>query len=260
MTQDNILSGSHQEHIKEDLFKSMEKHRLDLKGFKMLSELMKSKSFQEIKLDLFGAAEDESVFQSIEAYYLDGKPGDLPEKEQVYLDLLRICDSLDHQYGKRRTIRILVSKPYSLSYNNANTIYAHALEMFHSDRNYTRDAMRNHIADQLDSLYHATVSSASTPKDYAMAAEILEKKYKLLGLDQPDPEVFETQEYIKPVRLLSLTPEAVGLPAADRDQLAAQIDSLESVSAADKERLRMEAGVERMDLPKLMENVAQEEN
>ena len=66
-------------------------------------------------------------------------------------------------------------------------------------------------------------------------------------------------QYQKRFRLLSLTPEVIGLTPANRDVLAAQIDStLEPDSV--KRRLRMEAGIEDVDIIEILENVVQEES
>lgn len=229
-------------------------------ALKSLNEIMRDRSFKHTKLDLFGAAESSDTFESIQRYFDSGCSGDLGNKEQTYLDLLRIVYSFDHQYGKRKTVKILTCKPYNLSYENAAELYANAIEMFNSGRNNTKEAMRRHCADQFDTLYHAVIERAKCTKDFEIAANILEQRAKLLGLNEPDEQILPEEQYQKTYRLLSLTPESIGLPAANRDLLAAQIDSLEDVPESEKDRLRMEAGIDDVDITKILENVTQEKD
>lgn len=228
-------------------------------AIKEFQDLMRDRSFKHSKLDLFGAAESSEIFETIQKFYESGCSGDLSVKEQTYLQLLQIIHSFDHQYGKRKTIKILTTE-YKLSYEAAAEHYANAMEMFNSGRHTTKEAMRYHTADQLDTLYHSIIDKAETTKDYALAAAVLEKKSKLLQLDKPDEQILPEDTYQKVYRVLSIEPDDIGLPAANRDILAAQIDSLEEVPESEKQRLRMEAGVDELDITKILHNVAQEEN
>ena len=65
-------------------------------------------------------------------------------------------------------------------------------------------------------------------------------------------------QYQKQFRVLSLTPESIGLPPANRDILAAQIDSL-GLDSSVRRRLRMEAGIDDVEIIELLEDVVQEE-
>ena len=58
----------------------------------------------------------------------------------------------------------------------------------------------------------------------------------------------------------SLTPESVGLPVANRDVIAAQIDALTDVPESEKEIFKMEGGVKDFDLIKLMDHAIEEED
>ncbi len=232
----------------------------NLTAAKEYREIMRDRNFKHTKLDLFGAAEKSDIFDTIQRYYEEGRPGDLSSDEQLYLQLLQIIHSFDHQYGKRKTIRILTSEPYSLSYKQAAEHYACAMQMFNSARHTTKEAMKQHIADQYDTIYHSILDTAKTPKDTALAIMALRERARLLGLDKPDEETIDIQQYPKTNRLLSITPENIGLPEVNRDILAAQIDNLEDVSESDKQRLRMEAGVDNLDITKILTNVTQKEN
>ena len=133
------------------------------------------------------------------------------------------------------------------------------VEMFYGNRNVSRDALRAKAADQYDALYHLALDAAKTTKDYEIASGILTQKSRVLNLDKEDPVQLPPQQYQKQYRLLSLSPESIGLPPANRDELARQIDSMTDIPETERERLRMEASIDDMDIVKVLENVTQEE-
>lgn len=231
----------------------------NLTAAKQFAEIMRDRSFQLSKLDIFGGPADEGAFERLQEYIASGSPGTLSENEQHYIDLLVMIYSMDGQHGKRKTIRFLTRPPFGFSYNRASDLYAEAVEMFFANRKVSKDALRAKMADQFDTLYALTMAAAKTPKDYEIAANILAQKGKIQRLDQDDPVVLPADQYQKRFRLLSLTPEVIGLTSANRDVLAAQIDStLEPDSV--KRRLRMDAGIEDVDIIEILENVVQEES
>ncbi len=226
---------------------------------KQFNEVVRDKSFSLSKLDLFGGPEDEGAFERIQDYIAGGSKGNLSQKEQVYIDLLTMIYSLDGQWGKRRTIKFLTSKPFSFSYEQASNMYAEAIEMFFANRKVSKEAMRAKMADQYDTLYTLAMQNARTTKDFEIAAGILSSKAKVLRLDQDDPQQLPAENYSKQFRVLSLSPEVIGLPRANRDELARQIDGIVAPEAV-KKRLRVDAGIDDLDIVKLMDNVAQEES
>lgn len=226
---------------------------------KHFNEVVRDKSFSLSKLDLFGGSEDEGAFERIQDYIAGGSKGNLSQKEQVYIDLLTMIYSLDGQWGKRCTIKFLTSKPFSFSYEQASNMYAEAIEMFFANRKVSKEAMRAKMADQYDTLYALAMQNARTTKDFEIAAGILSSKAKVLRLDQDDPQQLPAENYSKQFRVLSLSPEVIGLPRANRDELARQIDGIVAPEAV-KKRLRVDAGIDDLDIVKLMDNVAQEES
>lgn len=226
---------------------------------KQFNEVVRDKSFSLSKLDLFGGPEDQGAFERIQDYIAGGSRGNLSQKEQVYIDLLTMIYSLDGQWGKRRTIKFLTSKPFSFSYEQASNMYAESIEMFFANRKVSKEAMRAKMADQYDTLYTLAMQNARTTKDFEIAAGILSSKARVLRLDQDDPQQLPAENYSKLFRVLSLSPEVIGLPRANRDELARQIDGIVAPEAV-KKRLRVDAGIDDLDIVKLMDNVAQEES
>lgn len=228
-------------------------------SIKQFSEIVRDRSFSISKLDLFGGAEKEGSFQRIQDYIASGSKGSLSEKEQVYVDILTLIYSLDGQYGKRRTIKFLTSAPFNFSYDHASDMYSEATEMFYCNRKISKEALRNKIADQFDALYIAARDAAQTSKDYEVAANILANKARALQLDKEDPAKLPAEMYVKPFRVLSLTPEAIGLPTVNRQELGRQIEGLVAPEMV-KKRLKMEAGVTDMNVEEMLSNGVQEES
>lgn len=231
----------------------------NLAAARQFSELMRDRTFRMSKLDLFGGAENKSLYETIQRYFDKGCPGDLSSKEQLYLDMLQIIYSFNSKLGDRRTLRLLTQPPYKIEYQRARDLMAEAVELFNGGRRSTKEAMRYHAAETYDNLYHLILDVAKTPQDIALAASMLDKKVKLLQLNEPDPDILPPEQYLKTYRVLSLTTETLGLPPVNRDELAAQIDALE-IPGSEKKRLRMEAGIEDMDIIKMLDNVIQEES
>lgn len=229
----------------------------DADSVEQFRDIVRDKSFSISKLDLFGGAEKEGAFERIQEYIASGSKGDLSDKERVYIDLLTLVYSLDGQYGKRRTVRFLTSEPFGLPYQRAADIYSEAMELFYCNRKVSKDALRNKMADQFDTLYVAARDAAKTSKDYAVAADILVNKARALQLDRDDPAKLPAEVYQPMFRLLSATPESIGLPAANRDELERQIDTVVAPEAV-KRRLRTDAGITDLDIVKYLEDAKEE--
>ena len=232
----------------------------NLTAAKQFSEIMRERSFISSKLDIFGGAQSEDIFNAIQEYLKNGGSSTLGNNEQTYLEILQIIYSFDVKCGKRATIRILTRPPYNLSYDRARDLYAEAIELFNSGRQNSKEAMRFHLADTYDTLYHLALKKATTVKEVLMASQILEKKKSILRLDQPDEQLPDEKQYLKQIRLLSIDPQSIGLPSANRDQLAQQIDALDDVPESAKVRLKMDAGIIDMDIKTVFENGVSEES
>ena len=86
----------------------------------------------------------------------------------------------------------------------------------------------------------------------------ISNKARALQLDKDDPARLPAEMYVKPFRVLSLTPEAIGLPAVNRQELGRQIEGLVAPETV-KKRLKMEAGITDMNVEEMLNNGVQEE-
>lgn len=233
---------------------------LDALGIMRFHDVVKDKKTPLAMADLFGGPVKMGAWEAVQEYITSGSKGRLSPQEEHYLDLLNLVYSLDTQYGKRNVIRFLTSAYFGFSYNQASNLYSEAIEMFYANRNISKDALRQKTADQLEAAYIAAITVARTAKDYKNAAEILRMRAEVLGLDREDTVVLSQTIYRRTYRILSLDPESIGLPKANRRELKEIIDEVLVSGAPDTERKRieMDAGIIDMDIQEIMENESQE--
>lgn len=58
----------------------------------------------------------------------------------------------------------------------------------------------------------------------------------------------------KPIKVYDLDPNAVGLPSANRNLLAAQIDGMQDISAREKTRLKRDANIIDVDIEEMLDD------
>ncbi len=236
---------------------------LDALGLMRFQDVASNKEMPLSKLDLFGGPVKMGAWEAVQEYIASGSRGRLSKEEEHYLDLLNLVFSLDSQYGKRNVIRFLVSPYFGFSYEQASNLYMEAIETFYANRNISKDAMRQKTADQYDALYVAALNVARTAKDFKNAAEILDMKVKVLGLDREDVQMLPKQVYARSWRVLSLDPESIGLAKADRRALKVMIDELTVtglIPESERKRLDMDTGIIDYDIVERMEDESQAAN
>ena len=181
-----------------------------------------------------------------------GRTAELSNNEKLFIDLLSIINSLDRQFGKRATIKLLTQQ-FGYSYDRAVDYYDQADQLFYSNRNTTKEALRNKYAEMLDNIAHAALAAAQTPKDYEAVSEIIAKAAKIRKLDEPEIQKLPAAMYLRQIRMFSLTPEVLGLPPVNRQEVNEQIQQLH-IPEVEKRRLRQEALIEDVDIIEMFEN------
>lgn len=224
----------------------------DLPSILHMEKIRREKSFQTSKLDIFGGFDDQKSFDRVSEYVATGRTAELSNNEKLFIDLLSIINSLDRQFGKRATIKLLTQQ-FGYSYDRAVDYYDQADQLFYSNRNTTKEAMRNKYAEMLDNIAHAALQTAQTPKDYEAVSEIIAKAAKIRKLDEPEIQKLPAAMYLRQIRMFSLTPEVLGLPPVNRQEVNDQIQQLH-IPEVEKRRLRQEALIEDVDIIEMFEN------
>ncbi|HWK58112.1 MAG TPA: hypothetical protein VNQ80_12270 [Parapedobacter sp.] len=229
--------------------------RGDIDASKRLQDIRKNRGFKISKTDIFGTTDRKSL-QALEDWIQGGSKSNLHTDEKIYLDALTLINSMDRKYGRRNTVDFFV-KTYGLKHARASEMYDESVNLFYSDRNVEKKALRIKKAEFLEDLARAAFDNAESAKDIEVAANIEMKAAKLRGLDQPDPEKLPAEAFRKPVRVFSLDAPDIGLPAPNRNVIAKQIDALE-IPESDKARIRKDARLEPIILDQYLDELETE--
>lgn len=82
---------------------------------------------------------------------------------------------------------------------------------------------------------------------------LLVQAAKVKQLDKPDPVKLKQVDE-KPIKWYDLSPESVGLPAANRQNLARQIDQMQDLPEGEKVRLRRDANIEDINFEEMLDD------
>ena len=159
----------------------------------------------------------------------------------VYLDQLDMIRGLQLRWkSKGFIIKLLQSEKYGLSLYLANKRYSDAMNFFYSDQQIKKEAWKNIYADKLDNLARATILSATQVKDYKIAGDLLKEAASIRGVNDPEADVLPPELFTKVARLYTTDVSKLGLPKANRNQLAKLIDGLDA-NEVDKIRMKQDA-------------------
>jgi len=222
-----------------------------------LHKVRRTRGWQISKLDVFGGFEDRKLVQKLEDYIAGGSINDLSQEEAIYLDALMIMNELGRKYGRRNAVRFYTKEPFNLSYKRASEMYDESVNLFYTDRNIEKKAIRHKYAEQLEEAAAVVLSQATSSRDFEVYGNMLIQAAKLQGLDKPDVEKLPVDVYQKPLRLLSLNTETIGLPKIDRQAIANQIEALE-IPERDKIRLRKDALIEPFNIEETLNELEEE--
>lgn len=129
---------------------------------------------------------------------------------------------------------------YSLPF--ATKLYNQAVEYFYSDTTISKAAWRNLYAEQMEKVVSFAIGAMKDTSDASKVAKMIFEMGKLRQLDQPDIEDFPEGLFDRPFKLYTMDPEKVGIPKADRREVAAFIDRLTELTELEKDTLKREAG------------------
>lgn len=255
-------------HIKRGKLVSVAKEQMAILGLtergdifasQRLEKIRRNRGFEISKLDIFGGFDDKKAYQKLEDFIEAGCKSDLSADEQIYLEALTMLNSMDRKYGRRKTVAFFTKPPFNLSFSRASEMFDEAMNLFYSDRNIEKKALRHKKAEMLEDLYQMGLKMVDSVKDLEVLGNLQMQAAKLQELDKPDPQKLPSELYRKEVRYFSLDPEKVGIPGINRQLLADQIDSL-NIPAADKERVRQDALIDPLNIEQTLDELTQEED
>ena len=132
-------------------------------------------------------------------------------------------------------------------------MYAEALNLFYLNDTVENDAYRSILFDNLQKAALAVLQNATSAKDMEVYGNLLVQAAKVKQLDKPDPVKLKQVDE-KPIKWYDLSPESVGLPAANRQNLARQIDQMQDLPEGEKVRLRRDANIEDINFEEMLDD------
>ena len=188
---------------------------------------------------------DKSYFDTLQDYIASGCTMELTADELDYYNALYALVGINRKYGKDNAVAFLMHEPFNVERMRARKMYSEAINLFYLNDTIESNAHRNLMYDNLMKAAQVVLQNAVSSKDMEVYGNLNVQAAKIKQLDKPDPvKPKEIDE--KPIKIYDLNPEAVGLDAANRQILAAQIDSVD-LPEREKVRLKRDANIVDID-------------
>ena len=193
---------------------------------------------------------DKSYFDTLQDYIASGCTMELTADELDYYNTLYALVGINRKYGKDNAIAFLMHEPFNVERLRARKMYSEAINLFYLNDTIENNAHRNMMFDNLMKAAQVVLQNAVSSKDMEVYGNLNIQAAKIKQLDKPDPvKPKEIDE--KPIKIYDLNPEAVGLDAANRQILAAQIDSVD-LPEREKVRLKRDANIVDIDFEEML--------
>ena len=193
---------------------------------------------------------DKSYFDTLQDYIASGCTMELTADELDYYNTLYALVGINRKYGKDNAIAFLMHEPFNVERLRARKMYSEAINLFYLNDTIENNAHRNMMFDNLMKAAQVVLQNAVSSKDMEVYGNLNIQAAKIKHLDKPDPvKPKEIDE--KPIKIYDLNPEAVGLDAANRQILAAQIDSVD-LPEREKVRLKRDANIVDIDFEEML--------
>lgn len=193
---------------------------------------------------------DKSYFDTLQDYIASGCTMELTADELDYYNTLYALVGINRKYGKDNAIAFLIHEPFNVERLRARKMYSEAINLFYLNDTIENNAHRNMMFDNLMKAAQVVLQNAVSSKDMEVYGNLNIQAAKIKQLDKPDPvKPKEIDE--KPIKIYDLNPEAVGLDAANRQILAAQIDSVD-LPEREKVRLKRDANIVDIDFEEML--------
>jgi hypothetical protein len=174
-------------------------------------------------------------------YIRSGKTSALPKDVVEYIDMLELVRSMYDKYESKQDILNLLQSPtYGLSRYKANQVFYESLNLFYADNQVKVEAWEAICASRSWDLYQLAVAS----NDIETARKCLKDFASYRGVGKERPPEIPQEMYVRPVVIYTIDSEQVGIPKADRNELASLIDSLPDISEKQRSKIKRDAGVE----------------
>ena len=192
-------------------------------------------------------SELEGLHYSILEDWVDkGRTEKLPEEMLRYLEQLNFVNSLWKSLNDPQKIirKLCISFP-ELTSLTAKTRFEDAMTWFYLDDQVKQDTWRNALFQKMMQLVDAAILSAKTVDDYNKASIILERAYRIKGLEKDEDPGIPEEAFKKPIKIYSLdTSEFADLPQSTNRYLLAQYVDEMNLTEDQKIKIKQDMSVE----------------
>ena len=196
---------------------------------------------------------EKSYFETLQDYIASGCTIELTGDELDYYNALYALVGINRKYGKDNALHFLMHEPFNVERMRARQMYSEAINLFYLNDTIENNAHRNMVFDNLMKAAHVVLQNAVNSKDMEVYGNLTVQAARIKQLDRPDPvKPKELDE--KPFKVYDLDPEKVRLPSANRNLLAAQIDSMPDIPSREKVRLKRDANVVDIDFEEMLDD------
>ena len=196
---------------------------------------------------------DKSYFDTLQDYIASGCTIELTAEELDYYNVLYALIGIYRKYGKDNAIAFLMHEPFNVERMRARQMFSEAINLFYLCDTIENDAYRNMMYDNLMKAAQVVLQNAVTSKDMEIYGNLHVQALKIKQLDRPDPVKPKGIDE-KPIKIYDLDPASVGLPSANRNLLAAQIDGMTDISNREKVRLKRDANIIDIDIEDMLDD------
>ena len=196
---------------------------------------------------------EKSHYETLQDYLASGCTLELTAEELDYYNALYALVGIHRKYGKDNAIAFLMHKPFFVERGRARQMYAEALNLFYLNDTVENDAYRSILFDNLQKAALAVLQNATSAKAMEVYGNLLVQAAKVKQPDKPDPVKLKQVDE-KHFKVYDLSPESVGIPAANRQNLARQIDQMQDLPEGEKVRLRRDANIEDINFEEMLDD------
>ncbi len=184
--------------------------------------------------------------EDIQDFIANGKPDSAPTEIIQFLDVMEKIRGMYWRFkdwnGREAVVNHLV-KVDGHSYYLACKYYDMAMEYFFLDREVSKKAQRNRIAEKMEKAINLALALAKDSREVIAAVKELKSLAQVLQLDQPDKDDLPKELFDKPFKMYSVDAEYLGLPKINRYELANIIDQMTEISEKERIMIKREAAI-----------------
>lgn len=195
---------------------------------------------------------DKSFFLDLQDWIAGGSKRMLSAEEADYMNALHTMNGMRRKYGRERTISFFQKPPFSVSYYRARQMFDECINLFYADENIERQALRNMMAEELLVSAEVVRTTAKTAKDLDIYSTMVERAYRMKGLDKPEAPKVPDALYAKPIKIYSMDSRQINLEPVDRKALAARIDAMD-IPENEKNRVKRDAMAVEIDFVEMLD-------